>query len=253
LKKTADDAKRVINNISELLKIAKAANLYKFYNAYDLTRIINQAKKLNLTIEDFEGFIKTGNIKKIKPKDLVEQMENYVNIVLKRGFPFGFNSLEEFTKFGKDLKTSLKSIEIPIDDIRIQGSSLRKKIPKDLDLSVFVDDSKFNSYLKEAFKGKIKLDGKVVDVSSMSDDELLKLAENIKSNRSLYNDKADTFERAMYSRKISSKRTNRIEFIKGFRESRQELNSKYTNLNIEDISIQTINGKLNLKPDLKIK
>ncbi|AXO80710.1 hypothetical protein DZC78_10045 [Olleya aquimaris] len=143
---------------------------------------------------------------------------------------------------------------IPIDDVRIQGSALRKKYPKpkDVDLAVFVDDTVFNNYLKKAFKGKIKLDGKVVDISNMSDNNLLKLAEDIVNNRKSYNGKADTFRKMFIDKKISSKKTNNINVVNNFREIRINIANKYKHLNIEDISIQTEQGKLNLKPDLKL-
>lgn len=243
---------KFINSLEDLKNLIKENNISNKYSNRSLEILLAEARKLDISNAELLGFIKVGNIKNISFSQLKKQMNNYVNIVKKRGYPFKFRSLREFKKFSKDLLDELNKIGIPIDNVRVQGSALRKKLADDVDLAVFVDDNVFNNYLKNAFKGKVKLDGKVVDVSIMSNKNLLKLAEDIVNNRKSYNGKADTFRKMFIDKKISSKKTNNINVVNNFREIRINIANKYKHLNIEDISIQTKQGKLNLKPDLKL-
>ena len=254
LDEVLDEVERIsLKNYSktEILALLIQDNINKFYNPTHLEAIYKKALQLDMSLEDLRGFVKTGNIKEIKSVELLKQMDNYINIVLKRGYPFGFRNLKEFEQFCDILKSELSSIGLSTNDIRIQGSSLRKLKPKDLDLAVFIDDSNFNNLLRNAFEGKIKLNGKIVDISIMSDNELMNLSENIFNNDKT-NAVSRTFARSFIDRKISSK-TKHPPIFKYGNLLKKKLNEKYKQLNIEDISIQTKGGKLELKPDLKIK
>lgn len=256
-KKHLDEALDEIEQISlknysktEISTLLLQNNINKFYNSSDLDAIYKKALQLDMRLDDLIGFVKTGNIKEIKSVELLKQMDNYINIVLQRGYPFGFRNLKEFEQFCDILKSELSSIGLSTNDIRIQGSSLRKLKPKDLDLAVFIDDSNFNNLLRNAFEGKIKLNGKIVDISKMSDNELMNLSENIFNNDKT-NAVSRTFAFAMQNRKISGLTKPRIKA--GHRKIIEQLNERFYNLRIDDISIQTKGGKLELKPDLKIK
>ncbi len=243
---------RIIKSIDELKDAIAKANIKNKYSNNSLEKILDHAKVLDLSDQDLLGFIKVGNIKDLSFSQLKRQMNNYVNIVLKRGYPFKFKGLGEFKRFSNDLLKELKKINIPIDDVRIQGSALRKRNAKDLDLGVFVDNDLFNNYLKSAFKDKVKLDGKIIDIESMSNDDLLKLADDIFQNTNT-NASSRTFANAIKSGKISA-RTNKPRIMgRAYRDIIDTLNKKYPNLNIEDISVQKTGGKLELKPDLKIE
>lgn len=97
---------------------------------------------------------------------------------------------------------------------------------------------------------KVKLNGKIVDISIMSDNELMNLSENIFNNDKT-NAVSRTFAFAMQNRKISGLTKPRIKA--GHRKIIEQLNERFYNLRIDDISIQTRGGKFELKPDLKIK
>lgn len=244
--------KRIFKTVEELKDSLKKNNIANKYSNQSLDKLLAQALRLEMSDEDLLGFIKVGNIKDISFSELLKQMENYVTIILKRGYPFKFDSLEQFKRFSRDLLEELKKVNIPIDDVRIQGSSLRKgppKTPKDIDLAVFVSDDIFNDYLKKAFENKIKLDGKKIDISKMSNEELIKLAKSIFEGDS--NATSRTFGFAILNGKISASTKPRIIF--GHKDVVRTLNDNYGKLNIEDISIQKIGGKLELKPEFKIK
>jgi len=73
---------------------------------------------------------------------------NYV-IVRKRRYPFGFKNLEEFQEFGKKIKDLLKQINIDVSDVRVQGSSLRTKEFKDIDIAIFLKEDAFNALVNK--------------------------------------------------------------------------------------------------------
>lgn len=246
--------KALIKSIEDLKKELKKNNIINKYSDSSLNKLLAAAKKLNLPDEDLLGFIRVGNIKDISFTQLAKQMDNYINIILKRGYPFKFRSLQEFKRFSSDLLNELKKINIPIDDVRVQGSSLRKRIPppKDIDLAVFVDDNKFYNYLKVAYKNKIKLDGKKVDIEKLSNKELIDLSDKIFSNSDT-NSVSRTFANAIESGKISALTKKPRIISQAHRDLITIMNEKYPKLNIDDISVQLRGGKLELKPDLKIK
>ncbi|MFL0067052.1 hypothetical protein [Tenacibaculum maritimum] len=86
-----------IENVSGVIKInknlnqqIKASNIFNKYSTNSLDKLFSFAKNLNISDEILLGFIKVGNIKEISYSQLLKQMDNYVNIVLKRGYPFKF-------------------------------------------------------------------------------------------------------------------------------------------------------------------
>jgi len=101
----------------------------------------------------------------------MEQMEYWVE-VRDRGFPFRFEDIEEFQNFGKDLKTGLKEIDIPIHDVRVQGSSVRTPNAKDVDVVAMLKEENFISVLKKRFSKRITktVNGETikVDISNLS-------------------------------------------------------------------------------------
>jgi hypothetical protein len=108
-----------------------------------------------LDSKSIEDLVFTGSrVKKpIASDELVRQMDNYVNVVSKRGFPYKFNSAKDFVNFTTDLKGLLGKNGIPVDDIRIQGSSLRTPDAKDVDIAVFVSEGQFNELSQGMIKG----------------------------------------------------------------------------------------------------
>lgn len=74
-------------------------------------------------------------------KQLIEQIDNYVNRVHKRGYPFKFKSLGEFNEFSREVKEGLAKIGVSIDDVRIQDSALRSKDAKDVDLAAIITNA----------------------------------------------------------------------------------------------------------------
>jgi hypothetical protein len=146
----------VINNVSA--RVAEQSDLFTLhYSADEIGKIVQSGGQLGLdqrTIEDFI-FVGSRNKKIIGSDELIRQMDDFVNVVSKRGFPFRFDSATDFVNFQTDLKILLSKNGIPTNDIRIQGSSLGNLNAKDVDIVVFVDNSQFHDIAIQARKGLV--------------------------------------------------------------------------------------------------
>ena len=223
------------------------------YSDTEINNLVQEGRKLGLddaTIEDLI-FIGSRRAKPISSGELITQMDNYVNTVSKRGYPYKFTDLEQFNSFKADLTSGLQSIGISIDDVRIQGSSLRTPDANDVDLVTLIDDTQFDKLLVDRYDNRIKLktDDASIDLSSKSHDELLNLAQEIDANRQLYNGQSKTFAKAMLDRFFNSK----SDISKPLKQLRKKLTNDYPNLNIEAIAIQTRGGEFDLQPFLNIE
>ncbi|WP_159090718.1 hypothetical protein [Aquimarina aquimarini] len=178
-------------------------------------------------------------------------MDNWVNVVQKRGYPYKFADIGEFNRFKSELKSGLDDIGISSADVRIQGSSLRTPDANDIDLVAMVTQSDFDNFVKVKFKDNIIKNGVKVDISNMTNSQLKSLADDIVSNRSLYNSKAyQDFSYTINSQIINAKGSKNI--IGGFKNLKNTISSKYSSLNVENIAIQPTGGGFDLKPFLKL-
>lgn len=135
---------KILNNVNS--KIAASNNLFLLtYTAGEIDSIIATGKSLGYGQHTIEDLIFVGSKieKRIPAAELTLQMNNYVNVVAKRGFPYKFSSAQDFANYSAEVKGLLSKHGIPIDDIRIQGSSLRTPDAKDVDIAVFVSEDKF--------------------------------------------------------------------------------------------------------------
>ncbi|GAA3523211.1 hypothetical protein GCM10022393_42490 [Aquimarina addita] len=105
-----------------------------------ISAIIQKGKALGLSDDVIDDllFISCRDAKLIDADGLMKQMDNWVNVVQKRGYPYKFADIVEFNRFKSDLKNRLNSIGISNSDVRIQGSSLRSPDASDVDLVAMV-------------------------------------------------------------------------------------------------------------------
>ncbi len=151
----AEAVNRIKNNL--INRIAGESGFLLRYSEKEISDIVIAGKNLGLDEKVIEDFMFTGSRveKAINSGELMLHMDNYVNIVSKRGFPFKFDSLQNFRDFKTSLKSLLQKYNIPIEDVRIQGSSVRTPGANDVDIGVFVNESKFNE-LYNAMKAGIE-------------------------------------------------------------------------------------------------
>ena len=228
-------------------KISSSPDKFELiYSDTEINNLIHEGRKLGLddaTIEDLI-FIGSRRAKPMTTSELLSQMDNYVNTVGKRGFPYRFDNLEQYTQFKTDLIGGLDNIQLPIDDVRIQGSSLRTPNAKDLDIAIFIDDADFDKLLIESFANKIKLNGEAVNLSDRTHSELVNLAKDIMNNPDGYNSKAKTFAFAIEKGKI------RPQDVSGLRRFKKSLEQTYGEI---DISVLSENGEFDVKPFWRIE
>lgn len=229
-------------------RIAKQDGFNLRYTDAELGGIVRRGERLGLspkTIEDLI-FVASRDKKAISAAELAQQMDNWANVIDKRGFPYKFKTLAEFKEFGKDLRDGLQRAGFPVDDIRVQGSSLRKPGANDVDIAVFADRDRFDKILTDGFDGKVRLGNEKVPLSGKSHEELQKLADDIAAHPERYNSNAQSFKLAFNNRAINSK----SKYMKPLKGVRAELAEKYPDLNLETIGVQSRGGPFDLLPEM---
>jgi hypothetical protein len=79
---------------------------------------------------------------------LTEALENLA-AARKRGYPFGFQSLERFQNFGRRLRDALSRYGVRANDVRVHGSALHNLNPSDIDVVVLVGRTEFDRLAKQ--------------------------------------------------------------------------------------------------------
>ena len=245
-KRSADE---IIAAVKQKIK-AKGGGKFKLnYSQKELRKIIEEGRAKGLSDEVIEDMIFVGSRKDklISADNLIEQMGSYVDIVLRRGFPYRFSSAEQFAAFKTELKTKLENVDLPTSDVRIQGSALRTAGAKDVDIAVFLDDESFDTKLLDFFNGRVKRNGESIDISAMSRDDIKDLVEEIEKDSILRNKQfsapARTFMYAYRARKI------RPQDIPGLRSAKKTLESTFGEL---DISVMAKGGGFDIEPSMPL-
>jgi hypothetical protein len=126
------------------------------HTAEELEEIVLHGFSKGLSKNEIEGLVsvsyRKGKMasgvyveKQILASELKDQMTNWATIIKPRKFPYKFNSLGEFNNFKDDIENLLEDFHIPTNDIRIQGSSLRTAVARDVDIAIFVDENQLNT------------------------------------------------------------------------------------------------------------
>jgi hypothetical protein len=233
-------------------RFGKQADKFRLdYTDPEINEIVKKGKELGLSDKLIEDFIYTGSrtAKAISAVDLVKQMENWVTEVSKRGFPYKFTDAAQFEAFSKNLIDGIRAAKLPTDDVRIQGSSLRKPGADDVDVAVFVNETAFDKLLIDRYNERIGFaDGRKISIAGKSHGELVKLGQEIDGNPSNYNGQARTFMNAIKTGIVNSK----SDIVPALKAVKQFLADKYPNLSLQTISILIRGGLFDVKPDLPV-
>jgi hypothetical protein len=247
----ARQGEQILNAVNS--RIASQSDKFELtYTKDQLDSIIKKGKELGLSDKVIEDLIYTGSrkAKAITADELVGQMEHWANVIKERGYPEKFSSKEEFQEFSQDLLKGVRQAGIPADDIRIQGSSLRKTTAQDVDIAAFVDEPAFDRLLIDRYHDKItiKENNTKVSLADKSHEELVQLANDIAANPTKYNAQGKTFQNALLNGIISSK----SDIVKPLKQTTKTINEKYPHLNVESISVLIRGGRFDVKPDLPV-
>jgi hypothetical protein len=170
--KVSDDQLKIIEKLSPDAR--QALSKLKQEQVDQLVKLLN---KDSSNADDLlkQYFYKAKKGKAELPDDVASKLEESLdnfNIVKDRGYPYGFEKIEDFQSFKNELNSALGRYDIPTGDIRIHGSAVHKTTPGDLDVAIIVNDKQFKelgerfianstlekvakSIAKEANKGKI--------------------------------------------------------------------------------------------------
>lgn len=247
-------ARRLLQRDPALIKrvqdrITDPARFELVYTANELDELIKKGRLLGFDDRTIEDLLFTGSrkAKAISAPELLIQMQNTVDVAA-RGFPYLFNSLVEFKTFSRELIDGVEAADISADDIRIQGSSLRKPTAGDVDIAVFVDEDEFAELLIERYHDRITLHGQKVSLTNKTHaDLLLKAAEIVTAGKNA-NANARTFANAAQQGMISSK----SDIIPKMKELARKLAQDYPHLNVESVSVLRLGGAFEMKPDMKV-
>lgn len=147
---------QIRNNIS--LRIQRGDNQFSLiHTESQINQLIDLGFENGLSISDIEGliFVSCRIEKPISFSEISQQMVNWGTNIKFRKYPYKFQSLEEFNTFSTKLKNQLKDWDIPIDDVRIQGSSLRTPNAKDVDVAIMIDENQLGK-IKESIISRYK-------------------------------------------------------------------------------------------------
>ena len=139
----SEDQLKILNNLSDDAR--QALRKLKQEEVDQLVKLLQQEPS---NADDIlkQYFYKAKKGKAEIPEDVASRLENRLdnfNAVKQRGYPYGFNNLDDFKAFQNELKSALGRYDIPIDDIQVHGSAVHKTTPGDLDVAILVDDAKF--------------------------------------------------------------------------------------------------------------
>jgi hypothetical protein len=132
------------------------------YSAEQVETIAAQGKLLGLKNKEISDFLEMGSIAKpgkkppkmpLTPEQLQEQMQNWVNVIKPRNYPYLFENKEAFNRFKSEIQGLLRKYGVPEGDIVVQGSSLRTPKAKDVDVAIFVSDQEFATYVQKCKDG----------------------------------------------------------------------------------------------------
>ncbi len=258
LEEAAQEAhKEVIASIKDAIikrikaRIASQPDFQLSYTDAELEAIINKGKELGLSDRMIEDFIYVGSRtgKPIIAADLIQQMNNWANIVSKRGFPFKFADLGAFQRFSADLIAEVQAARLPADDVRIQGSALRKPTANDVDIAIFLDQAIFDKLLIDRFSGRIRKNNVPISLTGKAHAELAQIVADIDGNPgTIYNNQAKGFARA-FTNGIFNSHSDVLGSIKTVRD---HIAGKYADLNIETVSVLSKGALFELQPDLPV-
>ncbi len=136
----------------------KPGNFAVRFSRDEVHQMLEKGRALGLSELEIEDmmFIGCREAKRLTPQQVLSEMETYVNVIRARGYPFRFTSKAHFEQFKSALKKGLGDLGLPLDDVRVQGSSLRRATAGDVDIAVFVERAEVHKTLVKSMSGKVR-------------------------------------------------------------------------------------------------
>lgn len=147
-------------------RISKNSDLFEnIHSSQQIDNFIDLGFEKGLSNDEILGllYISCRKEKPIPYNELITQMSNWTTIIKPRKFPYKFNTIDDFIIFKNKMKAQLQDWDIPFDDVRIQGSSLRNPLSKDVDVAIMVSESdvyNIKNKIIERYRNSFTLNGK---------------------------------------------------------------------------------------------
>ncbi|ATL71808.1 hypothetical protein CRH09_15525 [Nocardia terpenica] len=254
------DQQRIpVNELVDRVRDRVAGDLEKFalrYSDTELRALVEQGRRLGIDDRGITDLIQVGSriAKPITADTLARHMDNWVNVVSERGYPYRFDSADHFNAFARDFHEALEKAGLGDLDPFIQGSALRKPEAKDVDFALTVDRDRFYEILTDRFDGRAATratetsSAAPLNLKDLTRSEIRELAEHIDANRDAYNSQARTFSNAVLKGVIRST----SDISKPLKAAGKEIQQKYPELNIEDISLVVPDSAFDSSPELPV-
>ncbi|MFI6366774.1 hypothetical protein ACIBG0_28950 [Nocardia sp. NPDC050630] len=226
------------------------------YSDRELSALVEQGRQLGLSDRSIADLIQTGSriAKPVTADTLARHMDNWANVVSERGYPYRFDSAEHFNAFARDFHEALHRAGLGDLDPYIQGSALRKPEAKDVDFALVIDRDRFYELLADRFDGRAAIRAAdatptvPLKLKDLTRSEIWDLAQQIDANKNAYNSQARTFSNAVLKGVVRST----SDISKPLKAAGKEIQSKYPELNIEDISLIVPDSAFDSSPELPV-
>lgn len=143
---------KIISNVDKRIYIANKDEIQfsllntssiPLHSSTQIDDIIQNGFQKGLALDEIEGllFISYKIDKQITSSELIDQIYLLEYLRKIRKFPYEkFNTIDDYNDFKDDFKILINDYDLPINDIRVQGSSLRKTNPDDTDIAIMIDE-----------------------------------------------------------------------------------------------------------------
>ncbi|WP_405164542.1 toxin glutamine deamidase domain-containing protein [Nocardia sp. NBC_01499] len=226
------------------------------YSDRELNALVEKGRQLGLSDRSITDLLQTGSriAKPVTADILARHMDNWANVVSERGYPYRFDSAEHFNAFARDFHEALDRAGLGDLDPFIQGSALRKPEAKDVDFAIVIDRDRFYELLADRFDGRAAIRSAdstpavPLNLKDLTRSEVWDLAQHIDANRDAYNSQARTFSNAVLKGVVRST----SDISKPLKAAGKEIQAKYPELNIEDISLIVPDSAFDSSPELPV-
>ncbi|WP_026904655.1 hypothetical protein [Pedobacter glucosidilyticus] len=179
---------RIVNNVNSKISKSDQFEIRKIlsggivsddplHTGVGLDQIIANGFSSGLIYDELEGLLaisyRKGKLvngayinKQISTENLITQTTTWATVIKPRKYPFKFNNLSEFNQFKNEMTDLIEDFGIPATDVRIQGSSLRTSLSKDVDIAIFIDEKQLGEIKRIIYK---KLKGNYIDSKGVID------------------------------------------------------------------------------------
>ncbi len=245
---------RLVDSVRD--RVAQDPKFELSYSERDLNNLIEHGRRLGIDDRGIADLIHIGSrlAKPITADVLAQHMENWADVVSDRGYPYRFEDAGHFNAFARDLDRILHDAGFGDHGIFVQGSALRSPQANDIDIAVVIDRDRFHAILVERYDGRIATKatdaapGGPLTLRGLTRAELQALAQRIHENPKAYNNQALTFANAVRKGVIRSTH----DISKSLKAAGKEIQNKYPELNIEDISLIVPGSDFDSSPELPV-